>query len=56
MASAALPFDRWFGTFRDGLPNGGGSGLPGAHRDSNRVPQPQEATNDHKTKAADCKT
>ena len=24
---ATLPFDKWFGTFRDGLPNGAGAGL-----------------------------
>jgi len=33
---ATLPFDRWFGTFRDGLPDGAGSRLPGEHQDSPR--------------------
>jgi sterol desaturase/sphingolipid hydroxylase (fatty acid hydroxylase superfamily) len=27
-----LPFDKWFGTFRDGLPDGAGSNLKEEHR------------------------
>ena len=30
---ATLPLDRWFGTFRDGLPDGAGSKLAGEHKD-----------------------
>lgn len=30
---STLPLDRWFGTFRDGLPQGAGAALPGEHRD-----------------------
>lgn len=28
---ATIPFDRWFGTFRDGLPEGSGAKLPEEH-------------------------
>jgi sterol desaturase/sphingolipid hydroxylase (fatty acid hydroxylase superfamily) len=28
---STIPLDRWFGTFRDGLPNGEGAKLPGEH-------------------------
>jgi len=28
---ATLPLDKWFGTFRDGLPEGAGAGLPEEH-------------------------
>ncbi len=31
---ATFPLDRWFGTFRDGLPDGAGVALPGEHADS----------------------
>jgi sterol desaturase/sphingolipid hydroxylase (fatty acid hydroxylase superfamily) len=30
---SVIPFDRWFGTFRDGLPDGEGAKLAGEHRD-----------------------
>jgi sterol desaturase/sphingolipid hydroxylase (fatty acid hydroxylase superfamily) len=29
---AGIPLDKWFGTFRDGLPYGAGAGLPEVHR------------------------
>jgi sterol desaturase/sphingolipid hydroxylase (fatty acid hydroxylase superfamily) len=38
---ATLPFDRWFGTFRDGLPDGAGSRLPGEHKDARKGSAPQ---------------
>jgi sterol desaturase/sphingolipid hydroxylase (fatty acid hydroxylase superfamily) len=30
---STLPLDRWFGTFRDGLPDGEGAKLAGEHKD-----------------------
>jgi lathosterol oxidase len=30
---STLPLDRWFGTFRDGLPDGAGAKLAGEHKD-----------------------
>ena len=30
---ATIPLDKWFGSFRDGLPNGAGAKLAEEHRD-----------------------
>lgn len=33
---STLPFDKWFGTFRDGLPDGEGAALKGEHKDDRK--------------------
>jgi sterol desaturase/sphingolipid hydroxylase (fatty acid hydroxylase superfamily) len=37
---ATLPFDKWFGTFRDGLPDGAGAGLKTEHDLAGRPNRP----------------